>query len=261
MKTFESPIFGLSPQPESFEELMSLIFAPRGSDGGAVRMWRGQSDIEWPLHSSAYRKLALDGKRVDDGAVLRYEQRLLDHATHRGYRQVDGRELKDFELLARLQHHGAATRLVDFTRSALVGIYFCVAASEDKVGALFGIHTDVLGGIEGTMETRPYDDVVKDLQKRDYPMTWEPTVVSPRVAAQHSQFLYSRLSHHKSGSLLLPEKDGATLVVAVNPELKKVMRRLLVEAFDIRDVTLFPDLDGFCAANSPRVGQWDYYRW
>jgi FRG domain len=103
-------------------------------------MWRGQADITWPIHSTAYRRLAADasGARISEKAVRYYEEGLLKRAEHRGYRFHEGRELSDFELLARMRHHGAATRFVDATRNALIGLWFGISEYQDKVGLLIG---------------------------------------------------------------------------------------------------------------------------
>ena len=176
-------------------------------------------------------------------------------------RYLDGRALSDLELLALLRHHGAATRLVDATRNALVALWFCVSENPDTIGTLIGIHSDFLGGYEMEPEHRSYYEIMGDLIELDHPMTWEPTAVSPRVAAQHSQFLYSALSTDATGSLRLPKNEGATFVIAVDSELKASAKEVLIDVFDIRDLTMFPDIDGFGRVHSSGVGEYDVYRW
>src|SRR6266404_2469373 len=122
MKNFKSELFGSIPEPETFDELFATVTEAEPKLG-RVRMWRGQADISWPIHSTAYRRLASSRARISESDVISYEENLLKHATHRGYRYLDGRELSDLELLARLQHHGAATRLVDATRSAFIALW------------------------------------------------------------------------------------------------------------------------------------------
>jgi hypothetical protein len=212
-----------------------------------------RGDVDWPIHSTAYRRVVGSRYRVLDSHkenVELYEKRLLEQAKHKGFGLHEGRELSDLELLARLRHHGAATSFVDATRSALIGLWFCVSDRPDKVGLLLGIHCDHLGGKgEGYLEKRPYDEVFKRLPET-HPQTWDPSQVSARVAAQHSQLLYSPIVDRKTGSLALPKKPGAILFTAIAPDLKIVCEKLLSEVYDIRRETLFPDLDGFGLANS-----------
>ena len=51
---------------------------------------------------------------------------------------VYGEDLCELELLARLQHHGAATRLLDCSRNAFVALWFACRWEPDKDGVLIG---------------------------------------------------------------------------------------------------------------------------
>ncbi|MEE7624766.1 FRG domain-containing protein [Methylobacter sp. Wu8] len=220
-------------------------------------MWRGQGDLDWPIHSSAYRRIS----SPSEGKLASYEQRLLEQATHNGYRFLDGRELSDMELLARLQHHGAATRLIDTSKSVLVALWFCCVSEPNKTGALIGVHTDHLGGYEGETDRRKYQEVIKGLKGVPHPLTWEPPSITKRIAAQHSQFLYSEVKKDKWGNLALPRDKGATYIFAIPSTLKTKCIEILQEAFDIRHLTLFPDLDGFGQANSHNKYEFYNNRW
>jgi len=261
VQVYKSSIFGEVTQPDKFEELISLSLHPAPDKTRAVRMWRGQSSIDWPVHSAAFRKLKLSNSSVDEMDMQYYEKDLLARATHRGFRLVDGRDLSDFDLLARLQQHGAATRLVDFTRNALTALWFAVASEAKLTGALLGIHAHSIGGYEGLPENRLYDEIFPNLAKHDHPQTWEPPAVTPRIAAQHAQFVYSDVVNRRSGSLKLPKKPKELLVVALSPDIKQRFSTILSEVFDIRYSTLFPDIDGFGRANSVHFSRREIYRW
>lgn len=261
MKTINSPEYGAVPSPATFDELMTLLRQQHPKPSyGIIRMWRGQANLTWPIHSAAYRRLATDATPRDQ-ALVEYEKDLLVRATHRGFRYVEGRRLSDFDLLARLQHHGAATRLVDATRNALVALYFAVAALPDLPGALIGLHAWFLGGYESQPKEDAYDAVIQGLLDVSHPQTWQPPDVSPRIAAQHSQFLYSSISTAKTGSLCIESAPGALLIIAISPALKRNCLRVLSEVFDIRRATLFPDIDGFGRDNAWNIPRGSNYRW
>jgi hypothetical protein len=263
MTTFQSPLFGEVSQPSSVQELLDIVvkISSLSSNQVNVFMWRGQADISWAIHSSAYRRLAAQEGIITEQSMINYERALLTQATHRGYRFLNGQELTDIELLARLQHHGAATRLVDATRSVLVALWFAVASHENEVGVLIGVNSYYLGGHESYIDKRSYNNIVEDIKERNYPSTWEPTTVSPRVAAQHSQFLYSRITDSPMGSLCLSDKADGGFIMAINTMLKREARKVLIKMFDIHTKTLFPDLDGFCVANNYQTARGDMYRW
>lgn len=260
MKTERNDLFGEILVPEAIDEVFRL-FHDLPPEESRARMWRGQSDVTWPLHSTAYRRLALGGSEVTERDIVYYEKRLLTHATHRGFRWIDSRELSDQELLARLRHHGAATRLLDATRSAITALWFAVADRSVCTGLLVGMHCHYLGGYEGERKSHSYDELVALTKDQGYPLTWEPPDVSPRIAAQHAQLLFSRLSKQPSGSLELPSEPGASLFIGLRPNLKAELREVLIETYDIRTVTLFPDLDGFCDANDWSISREDMDRW
>ena len=260
MRTVTTSLYGAIPAPETFGELQEICEQSMPKEHFNVRIWRGQADVSWPIHSSAYRRLRIDLKTVDESDVKSYEASLLALASHKGFRRVDGRDLSDLELLARLRHHGAATRLIDATSNALVGLYFCVMAGPNQAGLLLGIHSSALGGYEGLLDQRPYDEIFDDLPNT-HPQTWEPPVVSPRVAAQRARFLYSPIVADKKGSLALGGTGEHLLLIYVSPELKKECLNILSEVYDIRYSTLFPDIDGFGYAHSFRFSRETQFRW
>lgn len=266
MREYTSSALGVIPEPESFHELLDLLLVRPSKHGNRrVWMWRGQSDATWPISSAAHRRVMLEPPFSEqmtlEDRVRFYEKGLLEQATHHGFRFHEGRELTDIELLGRLQHHGAATRLVDATRNALVALYFASSEHPDRTGSLLGVHSSFVGGCsEGEMLSDSYDALVKKLAECDYPWTWQPTAVSSRVAAQHSQFVFSKVVEASMGSLALPAGD-ATKVIAVSPAQKREHLVLLSELFDIRAQTLFPDVDGFGMANSVQTPTSAMYRW
>lgn len=90
-----------------------------------IGAWRGQASIDWRLDPSLVRR---HRQRVVPGAApqlteagLRAVERELIERAHAAGLAGD---LGELELLARPQHHGAATRLLDCTRNAFVALWF-----------------------------------------------------------------------------------------------------------------------------------------
>ncbi|MCY8935669.1 FRG domain-containing protein [Peribacillus frigoritolerans] len=262
MKQFNSELFGIIQEPESVLELLAMIIGKSVGPKRYVKLWRGQGDIQWPINSGAYRRLLKEKGKVTEREIVNYEELLLDRARHKGYGFTDGMVLSDMELLARLQHHGAATRLVDFSKNSMVALWFCVNSLPSKTGLLLGFDTNQVGGNgEGVYDTfKSYSDAIGELSEYDHPMFIESPVVSKRIAAQHGVFLFSDVSNKKTGSLKIPE-EGLNLFIVISPELKIQTRKVLIETFDIRTETLFPDLDGFSIANSVDENPKEVYRW
>ncbi|HSH62401.1 MAG TPA: FRG domain-containing protein, partial [Acidimicrobiales bacterium] len=215
--------------PRSIDELLQLLASHSG-----VRFWRGSADARWRLDSTLVRRLRKSGEPSDERSVAFWERDLLDRARHRGFDVLSGVRLRDFELLGLLRHNGAATRLIDFTRSATVALWFATFELPDVSGRLLGIHTDYLAGSgEGKTIGESYAKVIAAAEAYDRAFTWEPPRVSPRVSAQHSQFLYSVVNEYEYGSLRLPiDKPGGVFVVDISPELKQSVLPFLREVLD-----------------------------
>ncbi len=263
MREIEHNLHGKVLRPASFNELLSEVSKPSGKHHHRVWMWRGQSNIDWRIDSSAYRRLIpSSGYKSGDlnNDLIRYEKTLLEHATHRGYRFENGRVLSDFELLAKLQHHGAATRLVDFTRNVLIGLWFASSENANQSGLLIGYDSWYIEGHEKQLESRPYDEVINEIGDRN-PVTWEPPGVSSRIAVQHSQFMYSKVFDSPHGSLVLPHDESAYRRYEISKKVKSEALEVLTEVFDVNKINIFPDIDGFAQANSVSQDITQMHRW
>jgi len=262
MKQRNDSRFGTILEPASISEMLDAVGVDdAGFPHPHVRMWRGQADERWLLDSSCYRMLRLNKPAPTERDVAYHERWLLNRATHRGYRFHDGRELSDFDLLARLQHHGAATRLIDATRSILVGLFFACYTAPTQPGLLFGISSNHLGGGEGHLLNGTYEDVINSACKYGHPQTWDPPAVSKRVSAQHSQFVYSRIELDQPYGTLALESNAHLMIFGIKADQKESYLLQLKSCFDISPESIFPDLDGFCAQHSHNLPQFSTSRW
>jgi len=260
MKLINSDLFGEVFAPQNLSEILQLISTHADSRRN-VYLWRGQANIDWPIHSSAYRRLAKTKVEIKESSICRYEEYLLNQATHQGYRFENGKELSDFELLAKLQHHGAATRLIDCSRNLLVALWFCCSVELQKTGLIFGLHTNHLLGSERSNESRKYREVCKELEKSNNPQSWQPPIVTKRIASQSAHFLYSKVSNSPMGSLAIDPDDKVYIAIAIEPLIKQKLLNELEGTFDISYLSLFPDIDGFGHAHSFRYEQFQNERW
>ncbi|MDI6434286.1 FRG domain-containing protein [Cronobacter turicensis] len=261
MNSINSQYFGIVYAPESFIELCQLLENHWGNYP-RVHYWRGQADINWTIDSAAYRRLKVgrQGGRVTEAMMASYEMNLINQARHSGYGYEDGRRLTDFEVLAKLQHHGAATRLIDFSRNMLVALWFACNSNENATGLLIGLDKLAMTGEEITNEERDYRDIFAEEAETQRAITWQPPTVSKRITAQRAQFVYSLVGQYRFGSLYFDEDPKSYIFIALKPAFKRMMLEQLKSTFDIHYQALHPDIDGFCASNGTAQPRFNYER-
>ena len=81
-------------------------------------LFRGVTNETYEIEASACRRLPKK-ERKNPSRLLKLTKDLIEEAQNLGHDQKNGQPLFDLELLAELQHFGAATCLIDFSRSAL----------------------------------------------------------------------------------------------------------------------------------------------
>ena len=173
-----------------------------------VLAFRGQENAEWPLASSAERRLRADTTgqdKVPDQLFVEYHEDLLGRCKLKNYDKRENNQLDELDLLADLQHYGAATCLLDFTRNALVALWFACQKS-DADGKVFVANT---ADEKIFLEIAPADikdKSIKDIlqfntrrssgdqtpKSQDEPSLWcwAPAHLNERITAQHSLFLF-----------------------------------------------------------------------
>ena len=213
--------------------------------------YRGQRDSRWPLHSAATRQLVKDyGEEVLNSPnflkiYLDYHsQTLIEPARTRRFDIEDGHKISDLQLLAKLQHFGAATGLLDFTWNALVALYFASQSFSDPTcdGELFIVNTD--NTIEMTSvpsdENEQNAEIIFSRADHSSPrlLYWEPIwsgeVVS-RILRQRSVFILGRP--------LIPEDNVIKEILIAKEDKASLLKDL--ELLDVTYSSLFQDIYGF----------------
>jgi FRG domain len=131
------------PDPYRIRELLRAIWdlhAMYGADD--PWLWRGQADAGHPLEPAIHTRIQAHAP-FDDSQVENFTDGLLLAARKASLGDHEGTNLPDMALLALLQHHGAATPLLDISLDPLVGLYMATVSpnseDDDRDGALFAI--------------------------------------------------------------------------------------------------------------------------
>ena len=220
--------------------------------------YRGQEDAEWKLQSSAIRRLIkleiapyfLHPSHIHNAYLSYHRDELLDPARTAGFGIENGRELTDLELLAKLQHFGAATALLDFTWNPLVALWFACQPNEEGEthGKVFAVN---LNKQQNFIQV-PYEKIKQKPRIEDFlspeesnvPLYWEPIVSSDanaRIIGQSSVFVIGRPD--------IPSDPDVVSEFQIDVDQKVLLRHELAEHLGITDVSLFRDIFGFSSVN------------
>ena len=217
-------------------------------------LFRGVSKDCYKIEASAYRRLTINKTTA---RLLKVNQELIEKAKSQGHDQKNGQQLSDLELLAELQHFGAATCLIDFSYDALIALWFaCQQSSNGQAnGQVFAVRSDDPARFK-TVTTDLIDKNIDHFFKPDergkYPLyQWRPKLQNNRIIAQDSVFVFGG------------DQIEAEVECVIMQSSKQAILQSLAQLSNITESRIYPDFDGFArlhAHDKPYVepDAWSY---
>ena len=230
----------------SYEEKLVEAVSDWGED--TVLIFRGQANCKWPLNSSADRRLP--GQGTAPGLIEYLTKTLIEPARLEGYAHRQDKELNDLELLAALQHQGAATCLIDFTANFHIALWFA-CHDDTEVGRVFVVNRGDIHTFEEVTPERATDSIEKLFQRHtplEQPISldeqakvnyWKPPPIENRILVQHSCFIFSAQ----------PIKEKTYKTLDIPKEEKKELRMMLQKFYGVERQTIFRDFAGFAGSH------------
>jgi tetratricopeptide (TPR) repeat protein len=231
-----------SAQIETLDQFM--VWARQFERGEYV--FRGVPNEAYGIQASAYRRPEEKDRSFEK--FLHINKDLIREARLRGYDQKDGRELKELEILADLQHFNAATCLIDFSHSAQVALFFACQPSPEKPrdceksqeskkppkGKVFVERNQPprFKEITPKLLREDIDYFLKDGEESQL-YHWQPRQQNHRIIAQQSIFLFGSYEFDPDGECVIAGDSKENIL----KELQKVS--------GITEDRLFPDFEGF----------------
>ena len=205
------------------------------SGGGFV--YRGQSDESWGLTSTYYRRFnfnELDDdkhrhKQPTQKQFKDYHETLINDAKSYHYHKE---KLSDLELLLELQHYGAATGLVDFSRDFLIALWFAAHDNKGKNGKVFVLN---INDIDKFSELQKGEKIFDECEKLQFVNNNFKS--NNRIFAQKGVFVFGNQTI-----------DNAKTIKILQEEKKPILQELS-DRFSIDEKSLFQDIYGFSMVN------------
>ena len=208
-------------------------------------VFRGVPNAKYGIQASAFRRP--DEKKRDFEKFLQINQDLIREARLRGYDGKDGRELKELEILADLQHFGAATCLIDFSHSAQIALWFACDRDhknpEDSPdGKVFTVSNQPpkFKEITPTLLREDIGSFLKDGEGSQL-YHWQPRQQNHRIIAQQSIFLFGNYEFNPDDECIIAE------------DCKENILGELQQVSGITKDRMFPDFEGFAVVRSEEV--------
>jgi FRG domain len=217
--------------------------------------FRGQADATWPLESSLGRYLKTFGGRSD---WLSREAKIL-HAFKRKAHLLLSRTpeaAETLEWLALMQHHGAPTRLLDFTWSPYVAAFFAL----ERATADAAIWAIASGPKVPNYRGFAISALLNKVMRFDVPLpksesrlfaNWtkipaavmgEPVLMNQRMTTQVGTFIIPMTRIDIPLESVVPPSSVFKLTLKTHSLRKQTMTRL--HNMNINNATLFPGVDG-----------------
>ena len=228
----------------SVGEVLELLRSRR--EAGTHQWFRGHADKEWKLVPTVGR--TSDLQQAELTVIKQFKQNALQF--------LDGRPADEWDWLFLMQHHGAPTRLLDWTESPLTALYFATSSQNHKdadaaVWCLdpsklnananyrpsFSTELPFLGVDERLNEYLP--EKVTQERSSDYPPMAAMCVrESARITAQLGTFTIV----HRQMTPIEEVSDGDAVWRMIVPAAKKGSLLEELRLLSINQLTLFPEL-------------------
>lgn len=244
-------------------------------------VFRGQADSSWTLQTTLERGARINN--CDAGKLPEIEKKIIREFQRRSYNYLD--KVPDaentLEWLSLMQHHGAPTRLLDFSYSYYIALYFSIEQAL-RESSVYCLNKELIYRKGLNKEKNQYDGQLYEYGTQEYcNYVLSQQTLSPLVMLIAPFHLHERLSRQQ-GLFAIPfegrrsfeynlaltvdqfrkelpqyrkldgyenrmdrlQEECALLKVNIPREFHSEIRKEL-KWMNVTSETLFPDIDGF----------------
>lgn len=213
----------------SFKEYQDIIL---NTPDDQFILYRGQNQDKTLLPKIARYQLR---------NVEQIEREMLDDFQRRSIHLIDYHPASSWDWLALAQHHGMATRLLDWTENPLIALWFSMSPQTDvsisEYSVVWGFNV-------------PRQDIVNSTEDKDPFIgggnkVFKPNHITKRISSQFGWFTIHKSNDENRFVPFEESKDYGDRLFKIKIESKcfaECKRRL--HNFGINSASMYPDIDG-----------------
>ena len=224
--------------------ISDLLSAFEGNSSSSSYWYRGQSNQRWNLLPTLAREPNSLSREWDLIAKFQQNASLL----------LNPQPTSEWEWLTIMQHHRVPTRLLDWTESPLVALYFAVTPPDDVDGALWILKPTLLNRLSRILPE--YDHYIPSFVDDEVTANYSPTslraermtkrdpiaVIGPRTNPRMQAQLGVFTVIHREATPVEAVGDGTHLRKFLIPHTAKKNLKRQLSSLSINKFQLFPEL-------------------
>lgn len=235
----------LTKTPKSVSEYLTvfeqLIKSWSGSSSEEIQVWcRGQANAKWSLVPGEYR--STEYVPADE---IRSEFQL------KATPLLATPPQSEWEWYFIMQHHGLPTRLLDWTRGSLTGLYFALRDNEGETDAAvwvldpWQLNKESIGSPEIVFShERKAEKYLPKLFSTNNKLPQKPIAIVPPYNTERITVQRGTFTVHGGKRAGLEEMFKSRLAKIIIPKESVGEMRRTLRRSGITEFTVFPDLDG-----------------
>ena len=206
----------------TLDRILQILHEIAEISAGGNYIYRGEAKSHPKTCSGLYRPYAKS--EIQDPDVMGSQELILKKLKEY-LPEMDG--MKPFDILAQLQHYGAATNLIDFTTDCLVALFFACEKEDTEDGRVL---------------------LLENTNDKDYQIIKAHRTID-RVESQKSLFVLS------TKGFIVPDH-----IVNIPFDLKPFIRTYLKENHDITEVRVYNDIHGFIKSAATAAHRLEFHK-